>query len=126
MHSEVCQHGVVDEVEELAELDCPVLLTCLVHDLAGRQVERGEQIGDSVSFLVVGALFDLTGSHRQRRLGSVECLDAGLLVDTHHDCMFWRVHVQATTSRTLSTNCGSSESLNVSVSHGFELVKCFV
>ena len=66
----------------------------LMHDLAGGQVQRGEQVGDPVALVVMGAPLDLAGSHRQRRLGPVEGLDAGLLVDAHHHRMLGRVHVQ--------------------------------
>ncbi len=50
----------------------PMLRAGLVHDLAGGQVERGEQIGDAVTFVVMGATFDLAGTHRQTGLGAVE------------------------------------------------------
>ncbi len=54
------------------------------YDLSGGQVQRGEQSGDPVPLVVLGATLDLTRSHRQRRLGPIKSLDAGLLVDTHH------------------------------------------
>jgi hypothetical protein len=43
----------------------------------------------------MGASLDLAGAHRQRRLGPIEGLDAGLLVDAHHRGVLGRVHVQA-------------------------------
>jgi hypothetical protein len=66
-----------------------------MHDLTGGQVQRGEQVGDSVALVVMGASLDLPGAHRQRRLGPIEGLDAGLLVDAHHDGVLGRVQVEA-------------------------------
>ncbi len=65
MHGQIGRHRLVDRAEELAELDRAVLLAGLVHDLAGRQVQCGEQISDTVTLVVMRAAFDLTGSHRQ-------------------------------------------------------------
>jgi hypothetical protein len=41
-------------------------------------------------------------------------LDLGLLVHAEHQRLLRRVQIQAEMSRTLSTNCGSFDSLNVS------------
>ena len=51
--------------------------------------------------------------HRQDRLCTVERLDLALLVDAEHQRAVRRREMQAL-SRTLSTKCGSLESLNVS------------
>ena len=64
MHRQVGRHRLVDLVEELAELDRTMLWAGLMHDLAGGQVERGEQVGDSVAFVVMGSSLDLAGAHR--------------------------------------------------------------
>ena len=87
--------------------------------MAGGDVERGEQVGDAVALVVVGAPFDLAGPHRQGGLGAVQRLDAGLLVYAEHHGRSGGLRYLPTTSRTFSTNWGSSDSLNVSVSHGF-------
>ena len=42
----------------------------------------------------MGAALDLPGAHRQRRLGAIESLDRGLLVDAHDHSVLGRVHVE--------------------------------
>ena len=68
MHREIGRDGLVDQIEELAELDRPMLGPGLMHDLTGRQAQRGEEIRDTVTLVIVGSPLDLAGSHRQRRL----------------------------------------------------------
>ena len=91
----------------------------LMHDLAGGQVEGGEEVGDAVALVVMGSSLDLARAHRQRRLGPIEGLDAGFLIDDITAVRSGGFMYNPTTSRTLSTNWGSSDSLKVSVSHGF-------
>ena len=54
MHRESGRYGLVDQIEELAELDRTMLRAGLVHDLPGRQVQRSEQIGDTMTLVVMG------------------------------------------------------------------------
>jgi hypothetical protein len=43
---------VVDQIQEPAELDRPVLRPGLGHDVPGRQVQRGEQVRDAVTLVI--------------------------------------------------------------------------
>ena len=43
----------------------------------------------------MGAPLDLTGSHRQQRLGSVQSLNLSFLVNTEHQSTVWRVEIQS-------------------------------
>lgn len=95
VHVKTVGNGSVDRVEEPSELDRATLGAGLVHDLSGREVRCCEQISDAVAFVVMRATLDLAGTHRQDRLGSIQRLDAGLLIDTPHDRVFRRVHVEA-------------------------------
>jgi hypothetical protein len=52
---------------------------------AGRDVERGEETRRAVAHVVVGPSLDRALSERQHRLGPVEGLDLGLLVDREDD-----------------------------------------
>jgi hypothetical protein len=61
---------------------------------AGGEVKGCEQVDDAVALVVVGAPLDLAGSHRQDRLGAIERLDAGLLIDAQHHSVVGRVQVQ--------------------------------
>jgi hypothetical protein len=51
-------------------------------DLAGGDVESGEQAEGSVARVVVGAPLDLSRAHGRQRLGPVQRLDLAPLVDT--------------------------------------------
>ena len=84
----------LDPAKEREEVDRGVARTGLHGDLAGRYVERGEQAGRAVALVVVGVALDLAGSERQHRLGPVERLDLGLLVDAQHDRPLGRRQIQ--------------------------------
>jgi hypothetical protein len=47
-------------------------------------VERGEEAGDAVAVVVVGTPLRHTRHHRQHRLGPVQGLDLGLLIQLAH------------------------------------------
>ncbi len=63
-------------------------------DLAGRDVERGAQAGRAVALLVVGPRLDRARAQREHRLGPIEGLDLGLLVDRQDDRPLGRVEIQ--------------------------------
>ena len=63
-------------------------------DLAGGDLQRGEQGGGAVPDVVVGAPLRQPGLHRQHRRGPVQRLDLGLLVHAQHDRVLRRGQVQ--------------------------------
>ena len=69
---ETGRHGGFDRGEEAAEFDRAVALVAAADDPAGGDVERGEQRGGAVTRIIVAAPLDLSGPHRQQRLGAVE------------------------------------------------------
>ena len=85
----------LDGVEEADELLMGVLLHAATEHHAVEDVEGGEQGGRAVALVIVGHGSALAGFERQARLGAVEGLDLGLLVDGQHDGVGWRVHVEA-------------------------------
>ena len=87
--------GLVDGDQELAELDRAVPAVQVGDHVAVGDVERREQAGDAVADVVVGAPLGHAGHHRQHRLGAVQRLDLGLLVDAQHDRLLRRVVVEA-------------------------------
>src|SRR6266702_3448309 len=95
MNVQRCGHGLLDGVEEVAELAGAMPLLGLADDPAGPGVERGEQTGGAVTFVVMGAAFDLSGTHGQQRCGAVERLDLALLVHAEHQRAVRRSEVQA-------------------------------
>lgn len=95
VYGEVVGDVRIDEVEELAELDSAVLRAGLGDDVASGDVQRSEQVDHAVTLVVMGASFDLSGSHRQRWLSAIQRLDAGLLIHAEHHRVLRRVHVDA-------------------------------
>jgi hypothetical protein len=61
----------VDLVKEVAEVDGPVLGGQPADDLAGRGIERGEQVDGAAPGVVETAPLGNTGDHRQHR--AVRC-----------------------------------------------------
>ena len=71
--------GLRDQFEEVQELGLAVTLVAAVGDLAGGDLQRGEQRRGAVALVVVGGLLGQPRPDRQDRLGAIECLDLGLL-----------------------------------------------
>jgi hypothetical protein len=71
----------VDLVREVAEVDGAVPGGQLADDLAGRGVQRGEQVDRAVPDVVEAAPFGCPGDHGQDRGGPLQGLDLRLLVD---------------------------------------------
>src|SRR5271169_5132652 len=84
MDVEIGRYGLLDLAEELAEFDRAVTLVAATDDVAGSDVQGGEQRGRAATLVVMAAPLDLTGAHRQQRLGAVECLNLRLLIDAQH------------------------------------------
>lgn len=83
--------------------------------LTAGDVQRREQRRCAVAHVVVGTPFRNAGGQRQDRLGTIQRLNLALLVDAQHQRFGRRCEdLKPTMSRTLSTNCGSVESLKVS------------
>jgi hypothetical protein len=81
VHGQFGGHGLVDRGQELLELDRPVAPVQFADDGAAGDVEGGEQAGDAVPQVVMGAPFGHARHHRQHRLGAVQGLDLALLID---------------------------------------------
>ena len=65
---------LVDPLEELQELLVPVAAVQLADHGAVGDIEGGEQAGDAVPGVVMGAPLGRAGDHRQHRLAQVQCL----------------------------------------------------
>ena len=87
-------HVALDPVEEADEFLVAVALHALPDHGAVEHVERGEQGGGAVALVVMGHGRQPALLHRQPRLGPIQRLDLGLLVDREHDGMRRRVDVQ--------------------------------
>src|ERR1035441_1529819 len=78
----VCGYGLIDQAQELEPLLMAVLLLAQAVDLAIGGVERGEQGGCAVPFVVMRHGGAATLLHRQARLGAIQRLYLALLVHT--------------------------------------------
>src|SRR6188768_857247 len=67
----------------------------LRNQLARLHVEGGEQRGGAMPPVVVRAPLDLPRAHRQHRLGTIQRLNLGLLIDSEQYGMGRRLHVEA-------------------------------
>jgi len=82
MDIEVGGHVAFDLVEKFAELLRTMANHAFADDGPGLNIECGKQGSCAVSRVIVRAPLDLSWSHRQKRLGTVERLHLALLVDT--------------------------------------------
>src|SRR5437867_2134507 len=78
---EVVRHGILDPIEETAELRRTMPRIAFADDAASGDIERGEQGCDAMAHIVMGAPLDLSGAHWQQRLAAIECLDLAFLID---------------------------------------------
>ena len=74
-------HPLVDLAQKAHEIPRPMLLLDLRHDLAGRDVERREEVHRAMADVVVRLAFGPTHVHRQDRLRSLEGLNLRLFVE---------------------------------------------
>ncbi len=86
--------GRLDRVQELAKLSRAVALVNLTDDRAALGVQGGEECRRAVPGVVVAPALRLPGPHRQHRLGAVEGLDLGLLIDAEDQRFVRRVELQ--------------------------------
>jgi hypothetical protein len=81
--------------------------------LAGAHVQGGEQVRRAMPDVVVGAFLGRVERDRQQRLGPVQRLDLGLLVDRKDHGATGRVEIEPDDVATFSANAGSLLTLNV-------------
>ena len=74
-----------DVLEEGQEFLMTVTRFAHPGDLAGRDVQGGEQRGGAVADVVVGLAFRHPDLHRQGGRGAIQGLDLALLIDAEHD-----------------------------------------
>jgi hypothetical protein len=75
-----CEVGVParpsgEPVTDQPELLCSVPRHALADDISGLHVQRGEQRGGAMSFVIVRASLDLPGPHWQQRPRAIQRLD---------------------------------------------------
>lgn len=80
----------VDTAQETKKLLMPVALVKVADDFALQQIERGEQGGGSIPFVVVRQGTATAFLQRQAGLSAIQSLNLALFVDTKHDRLFRR------------------------------------
>ena len=87
--------GLGDQLEKGQELDVGVTRVAGVGgDLAGGDLQRGEQAGGAVANVIVGLLLGNALAQRQNRLGPIQRLDLAFLVDADHYRTRRRIQVE--------------------------------
>src|SRR5215210_1150544 len=91
----------------------------LAEDLPGRDVQGSKQRRGAVALVVVRHGAGLAPHHPQRRLGAVQGMNLAILVHAQDNGLSGGLRYNSTTSRSLSSNFGSLDNLNVSTRCGF-------
>src|SRR3984957_13008258 len=85
----------LDGIQETNELLMTMALHVATDDSAVEDVQRGEQGRGAVALVIVRHGAEPTLLQRQARLGAVEGLDLGLLVDRQHDGVGRRIDIES-------------------------------
>ena len=83
-----------DLAHERDELDGPAPIEAATDDVAGEDIQGGEQVRSAVANVVMRALLGLPEGDRQQRGRPLQSLDLGLLVERQHHRTGRRVQVQ--------------------------------
>ena len=94
MDVEVPWNVEVDEFEESEYVGRLVGLLRIEEHLAGSEIHGRKQIGGAVPLVVMGQSRTPPALHWQRRLGAIEGLDLGLLIETEDDSPLGRVQIE--------------------------------
>src|SRR6185312_16162953 len=95
MHIQIARNRGIDLFEKPQHVGTGMALAQIGQDLAGGDVERREQIDRAVALVIMGHRPRPARLHRQRRLGAVQRLTLGLLVEAEHRRPGRRIQVQA-------------------------------
>ena len=87
-------HALVEQTQKLEPFLVPMPLLAEAIDLAVGGIERGEQRGRAVAFVVVRQGGAAPAAQRQAGLGTVQRLNLAFLVHAQHQRMFGRIEVQ--------------------------------
>ena len=115
-------HLALDGVEKADEFLVTVFLHAPGDDRAVENVESGEQRRGAVALVIVGDRSAFAGLERQARLGAIERLDLGLLVDRQDEGMSRRCHVEADDVFELGDEIGVVRAFEGSETMGLQLM----
>ena len=89
-----CGNLALDGVQKANELLMSVTLHAASGDLALQHVKGGEQRGRAVAVVVIGHRSGASLLHGEARLGSIQSLDLGLLVDAENHRVSGRIDIE--------------------------------
>ena len=95
VHIEFFRDVFIDVVEKLQELLVAVPFLALRQNLAGGDIQGGEQRRGAVTDVIVGYAFHVSQPHGQKRLGTFQGLRLALLVYAKHHRGIRRVQIQS-------------------------------
>src|ERR1700722_13072483 len=78
---QISGNSSIDLLQKIQELDRTVASIALAKHVAGGNIERSEQAGNTVPLVVVGAPLQLSDSHGQNRLCTAQSLNLRFLID---------------------------------------------
>lgn len=81
-------------VEESYEFATAVAILTGADHFAVENIERGEQRGGAMAFIVVRLTLRQAGAQRQNRGGAVQSLNLALLIYAQYQCTFGRIQIQ--------------------------------
>ena len=116
------RHLALDGIEKVDEFLVAVPLHAPTDHRAVENVERSEQGGCAVSDIIVGHRSALAGLERQTRLGAIQRLDLGFLVDREHQRVGGRRHVEADDVFELGDEVGIVRAFEGSEAVGLQLM----
>jgi hypothetical protein len=95
MHVLIGRELPFEMIQELHELPAAVALLTSADDFAIQDVERGEQSGGAIAFVVVRLAFRQAGPQWEDRRGAIQSLNLALLVHTQYQGAVGWIQVEA-------------------------------
>src|SRR3984893_12485761 len=80
MDGKLSRNGTIDLIQEFAELDGTMVWPALTDHRSRGCVQRSEETGGAVAFVIVGATLNLAGQHGKDRLATAQRLNQTLLI----------------------------------------------
>ena len=94
MDRKIFGYDLIDALEESKKLLMAMAWFAFGEDSPGGDVERGKESGGAMTNVVMSDAFHVAQAHRQHRLGTIQSLNLGLLIDRKYDGMIGRVQVK--------------------------------
>ena len=95
MQIQLGRRGMLDGLQEVAELHAAVAPMDLGDDRSSLDVQGGEEVSRAVADVVVGMTLELARSHGNCWRGIAVGLDGGFLVYAQHQCPLGRMQIEA-------------------------------